>query len=316
MSSRRTRKLTTQTAGRNILRHRTQEILHADAGADAEAEAASPRFAVVNLRNNLSEINNAISPRQRQFNLENASYAAAQAEMKRAYEITDKDKRAGSTTSSHTADDSILQRQKLQGWMYEWLGALQEKLKKDIQAMKERNGGDASEEVPNMTTGTRGMKEDTLVLYLSLLPLDKLALITIIELMRQAGSHGVADGMKSLRGFLAVGKAIETEYRAETIKTVAGVDSPQWLRTLDPQTQKPTRQLVGSVWRKLGKQLDQPDGERQVMDTETEEDLRAVWTPAWSQMTQLGLGSYLVDALLQVAKVDRTAMDPATGERM
>jgi DNA-directed RNA polymerase len=167
-----------------------------------------------------------------------------------------------------------------------------------------------------MTTGTRGMKEDTLVLYLSLLPLDKLALITIIELMRQAGSHGVADGMKSLRGFLAVGKAIETEYRAETIKTVAGVDSPQWLRTLDPQTQKPTRQLVGSVWRKLGKQLDQPDGERQVMDTETEEDLRAVWTPAWSQMTQLGLGSYLVDALLQVAKVDRTAMDPATGERM
>jgi DNA-directed RNA polymerase len=151
---------------------------------------------------------------------------------------------------------------------------------------------------------------------MSLLPVDKLALITILEIMRMSGSGGIADGMKALRGMLAVGKAVETEYRAETIKNVAGVDSPHWLRAIDPQTQKPSRALVSSVWRNLGNQLKEGKEGADEADRQLEHDLRTVWTPAWSQMVHLGLGSYLVESLLSVAKVQRSGKDPVTGEQV
>lgn len=257
-----------------------------------------------------------MSPRERQKNLENASHTAAQDELRRSHEMLNKEKKISSSGGA-VQDDVMLQRQRLQSWMYEWLGALKEKLEEDVQRMRDRLSEDPEpEKVLLHTSAQSGMKEDVLSLYLTLLPVDKLALITIIEIMRQAGSHGVSDGMKALRGMLAVGKAIETEYRAETIKTVAGVDSPQWLRTLDHQTQKPTRQLVGSVWKKLGKQLNETGVDGEGLGREMEQDLRAVWTPNWSQMTHLGLGSYLVKTLLSVAKVSRTARDPVTQELM
>jgi DNA-directed RNA polymerase len=256
------------------------------------------------------------SPRERQKNLEQASLSAAENELRRSHEMLHNEKKP-SPNGGAIQDDVMLQRQRLQGWMYEWMGALKTQLAEDIQKMRDRTSGNEDSPISSSTgTLSGGMKEDVLSLYLTLLPVDKLALITIIELMRQAGSHGVSDGMKALRGMLAVGKAVETEYRAETIKTVAGVDSPQWLRTLDHQTQKPTRQLVGTVWKKLGKQLNDPSAAGGALARDMERDLRAVWTPAWSQMTHLGIGSYLVKTLLGVAKVSRSATDPMTGEQV
>jgi DNA-directed RNA polymerase len=214
-----------------------------------------------------------------------------------------------------------LQKERLQAWMYKWLGALTDQLRADIEAMRQRQEAISPNKLtigPQSYSAGAGLKESALVLYLSLLPVEKLALITILEIMRMSGSGGIADGMKALRGMLSVGKAVETEYRAETIKNVAGVDSPHWLRTIDPQTQKPSRALVGSVWRNLGKQLKEGQDKESTdaVDRQLESDLRTVWTPAWSQMVQLGVGSYLVDALLSVAKVQRTGTDPMTGGRV
>lgn len=286
---------------------------NAEAEEGVNVPTPEPRFAVTNLRNTLAELGKSVNPRERQINLERASYDAAAKELERSYELLAR----GKKSTGPGSDDAVLHRQHLQSWMHEWLGALKAKLEEDVQGMRQRLLVEGPSDAPqNYTNGSGGMKEDVLSLYLTLLPVDKLALITIIEIMRQAGSHGVADGMKALRGMLAVGKAIETEYRAETIKSVAGVDSPQWLRTLDQQTQKPNRQLVGAVWRKLGKQLDEGVTDGPGLDKQMEEDLRAVWTPAWSQMTHVGLGSYLVKTLLGVATVSRSAVDPITGERM
>jgi DNA-directed RNA polymerase len=205
--------------------------------------------------------------------------------------------------------------------MYTWLGDLSAKLRKDMEDMRQRQdtvppGGGRRKEGAQSYTSTSGLREGSLLLYMSLLPVDKLALITILEIMRMSGTGGIADGMKALRGMLAVGKAIETEYRAETIKNVAGVDSPHWLRAIDPQTQKPSRVLVSNVWHSLGKQLKEGKESADEADRQLEHDLRAVWTPAWSQMVQLGLGSYLVESLLSVAKVNRFGKDPVTGEQV
>ena len=53
---------------------------------------------------------------------------------------------------------------------------------------------------------------------MSLVKPEKLSLITILELMHLQGSGGVAEGMKTARALLAVGKAVEIEYKAEMCK--------------------------------------------------------------------------------------------------
>lgn len=54
--------------------------------------------------------------------------------------------------------------------------------------------------------------------FLQLLKADKLSAITIMEMMRQNGTGGIIDGMKTTRGIMAIGKAVESEYNAEQIK--------------------------------------------------------------------------------------------------
>ncbi|OWT39669.1 DNA-directed RNA polymerase, mitochondrial [Cryptococcus neoformans] len=268
------------------------------------------RFAIANLRQALSAIDSSSIPINRQRALENASLQAARAELE---ESAKRIQAAG--------DTSTLQRSVLQSWMHAWLGELTVELEKRIASMQAEI--DALPEskaavTPPKYSATARMKPQVLLMYLSLLPVDKLALITILEIMRMSGSGGIADGMKVLRGMVAVGKAVETEFRAETIKNVAGVDSYHWLKTIDPQTQKPSRQLIGSVWKKIGEQANQAkrvgknEGGRILPPNH--DDMQDIWTPAWSRMIQLGVGSELVDALLKVAKVERTAKDRNTGE--
>ena len=54
--------------------------------------------------------------------------------------------------------------------------------------------------------------------FLNLLTPEKLSLITITELMNLHGSGGVLDGMKTARALLSVGRAVESEYKAEMCK--------------------------------------------------------------------------------------------------
>lgn len=198
--------------------------------------------------------------------------------------------------------------------MHDWYGALTVRLRDDVSTLRQKLEGKEFHVSDVKTTTSVGMKEQTLLLYLTLLPPEKLALITVLEVMRMSGSGGVSDGMKALRGMIAVGRAVETEYRAETIKNVAGVDSPHWLRTIDQTTQRPTRALVTQAWQRLGNSVmsDKPGSPSN--DPAIEAEWKSVWTPNWSQNTHLGVGGFLLDALLEVAKITRRGRDPLTGE--
>src|SRR3979411_2541249 len=54
--------------------------------------------------------------------------------------------------------------------------------------------------------------------FLKLLPAEKLSVITILELMRLHGSSGIADGMKTARALIDVGRAVEMEWNAVLMK--------------------------------------------------------------------------------------------------
>ncbi|KAL7424567.1 DNA-directed RNA polymerase [Cryptotrichosporon argae] len=265
-------------------------------------QAPTERFAISNLRTALESISGAQLAYNRQTKLEAAAYDAARKELEHAAALLH------AVGDGSAGDAAALQRRQLQAWMHEWLGALTARLRADISAMGERvrsapEAGQFDADAPKWKA-TSTIKESTLELYLGLLPADKLALITILELMRMVGAGGITDGMKILRGCTAVGRAVENEYRADTIRNVAGADSSEWLATIDPQTQKPSRMLISTVWSRLGKQLKDREG------SEAYEDLKAVWTPPWTQQAQVAVGSYLISSLLEVAKVQRSVTGP------
>lgn len=268
------------------------------------------RFVIKNLRSTLENINAPMTSFNRQMQLERASYEAAERELQQAAKDLED---AG---QKHVVEAQRLQRDLLQAHMFRWQQDLAAALDKDIARMRAdvaNDGMDAADARAPKWTSASKMKESTLLLYLDVLPAKRLALITILELMRMVGSGGIPDGMKMLRGVLSVGRAVEAEHRADTIRNVAGSDSAVWARTLDPQTHKPSRSSVSSVWNQIGREkegeaLMQPAGGSAMSD------LRSVWTPPWSQMVQVNVGAYLVETLMNVAKVPRHGTDPMTGE--
>jgi len=245
-------------------------------------------------------------PINRQRELERASLDAARVELEQSAKAFEK-----LNVDSVTA--SYLQRQRLQAWMHKWLGLLTERLTADLAAMKERVDSISVLNTSRTSWASKGsaMAESNLLLYLTLLPPERVALIVVLEAMRTIGAGGVTDGFKASRGLMGIGKAVETEYRAETIRSVAGVDSSHWLRIIDPNTQKPSRLLIGSLWRSIGRQIQTTDPSENL-----EQDWRSVWTPSWSSAVHTDVGGFLMAALIDVAKVDRTGEDPMTREKM
>ena len=134
--------------------------------------------------------------------------------------------------------------------------------------------------------------------FLSLVKADKLSLITILELMRLHGSGGVTDGMKTARALIAVGKAVEGEYKA------------QMCRKNKIQVHNHTKAPEHSIFSHFGyRDLHA----RRVAAAKYMEDAEE-WTSDWSQKLRVKVGSILVDNLMEAATVERTAVDKRTGE--
>ncbi|KAI0299035.1 hypothetical protein B0F90DRAFT_1730231 [Multifurca ochricompacta] len=185
--------------------------------------------------------------------------------------------------------DSVLKKQDLQLWMWQWHQLLQARLKEDIELLIEEEAKTAP-----------GQKRQTQPLgpFLSLVKSDKLSLITILEIMRLQGSGGVADGMKTARGLVSVGKAIELEYKAQMCKK-NNITVPSTARTGE----------AGFFSRYSYHNLHA----RRVTARKFMEDAEE-WTSDWTQILRVRVGSFLVDRLMDVAKVIRTGTNKRTGE--
>lgn len=272
------------------------------------------RFSIHNLRETLEPLGRAAPAIVRQRALEDSAMQAAIRELKYAQE----------QMSDPRAKSSTLAQNQLQSWMYEWLQDLQTYLKTEIEAMTERvaaerraSGADDPEsgKAENINLGHSGghrqAKENILVMYLSVLSPEKLALITILEMMRGIGGMGITDGMKAVRAMSQVGKGVETEYQADTIRSLSGVDSRMWQNVLDDTTQQPQPRMISSTWNKIGKGVRAGETLRA-----GEVDWSEVWTPSWTLRAHLDVGSWLVEACMKVAKVKRTAVHPKTGDQV
>jgi DNA-directed RNA polymerase len=134
--------------------------------------------------------------------------------------------------------------------------------------------------------------------FLSLVKPEKISLITIHEIMRLQGTGSVTNGMKTARALLQVGKAVENEYKAQMCKK--------------NNIQIPTQPRAGEhdYFSRFGyKDL----YARRVAARKYMQDAEE-WTADWSQLLRVRVGSILVDALMSVATVTRTATNKRTGQ--
>lgn len=128
--------------------------------------------------------------------------------------------------------------------------------------------------------------------FLKLLPTSKLALIPILELMRLQGSGGVADGMKTTRALLTVGRAVEMEYHSEVLRK----NPRHFANARQTQNTLGSRGLINMAARKEIRELQA----RQAADGIESQ------IPRWTQTIRARVGSFLVQWLQEVATVKRS----------
>ncbi|TIA84077.1 hypothetical protein E3P92_00234 [Wallemia ichthyophaga] len=250
----------------------------------------------------------AADPAARQRLLEESAYETAKARFE--HEMNELEK-AGVATA--------LSGQPLQKLMWEWW----KKLSVLIGEKLDRN----------MHLETHKTKEDKFINeispFLSLLSSEKMALITVLEILRLSGTGGIAEGMKTTRALLSVGKAVENEHHAEILKSKHGVS----LKGVEADAKQVKRKLRYFDHKKAEKELDLKSPEftgliDEAMGTSTpdehfayphdiaseralarvhEERMNRAWTPNWSQMIRIKVGSFLVDSLMECATITRIA---------
>ena len=170
----------------------------------------------------------------------------------------------------------------LQQLMWHWHLALQGRIRTEIERI-------VNEENPELMSPIGP--------FLTLVRPEKLSLLTILEIMRLQGSGGVLQGMKMTRALVAVGKAVENEYKAEMCK-LHDIPIPQFAKRNE------------AFFTKFGyNHLHQ----RRVAAAVTSEDGEG-WTATWTQVARAKVGAVLVECLMDVAQVERTSVKSETGE--
>ncbi|TFK67999.1 DNA/RNA polymerase [Pluteus cervinus] len=269
---------------RPVLRPKRGENSDAEESTDAQNEMP---FNLENLRRHLAQVTLArrvlpddMSARQKL--LEESVYDVAVERLKHETE---------SLAKVGLDSQAPFMQANLKRWMWDWHTKLRTRLEQEV-----KNIVAAEERSPPKHHAALGP-------YLSLVNSEKLSLITILEVMKLQGSGGMYDGMKTARALITVGKAVEVEYKA------------QICRRNDIQIPSSPARAPGGGSVDIGffsalgyRNLQQRRvaAARHMTDGES-------WTAAWSQPVRSKIGGILVDCLMDVASVVRTAVDKNTG---
>ncbi|KAK0542748.1 DNA-directed RNA polymerase, partial [Tilletia horrida] len=247
-------------------------------GMTPNADGLVEPFNLTNLKENLSVVAESrkmfSDPYDRQDWLEISSIEAAQKRLAR------EDQNLQELGLSQAA---ALKSKPLQALMWTWYQALQSRLKAEIERLSQSE---------NKKTG-----QTDVLPFLKLLPLHKLALLPILEMMRITGAMGLAgDGVRTTRTLIAIGKAVESE-----ALTYALSQNPRMHAQLKEQQRKLQAQGI----------LD-PETRQEVarlgMQSTPENTLEEIM-PKWTQGVRARVGGLLVQLVLETAKVHRSKVD-------
>ncbi|KZO97648.1 DNA/RNA polymerase [Calocera viscosa TUFC12733] len=178
-----------------------------------------------------------------------------------------------------------MQKTRLKNWMWEWYQTMIERLDNEIPTLEEQESVKSS-----VHTSLGTYLHGGIAPYLRLLATDKMATMTITELLRY--SCGMEGGVRTTRAAVSLGRAIEIEHDAEV--------------NMASRANEPNAVLTSSE----GGLTELAAIRRAARETT---DL-SEHVPEWTQAIRARVGSFLLDALMDVATVSRTGRRPSTGE--
>lgn len=176
-----------------------------------------------------------------------------------------------------------IKKTKIQAWMWEWYTKLQERIKHDIKVLRAAEAkGEGS---------TRFGPRPPLAPFLACLSPNTLAMLTIMEIMSLQGAGGISEGMKMARALMEVGRAVEAEYQSRLLRK----HKVQWNNARPGNVVLSSTGLSALIERRS--QAAKAEDAQPKMPTVLE----------WTADLRVKVGGILVDALLDVATVKRTA---------
>ncbi|MCO5585164.1 hypothetical protein L7F22_039096 [Adiantum nelumboides] len=182
---------------------------------------------------------------------------------------------------------SSMQSKKLQRWMWEWYSKLSKALTADLERIR-TNALNAEK----FTTGSKGGMELEIYPFLALVPVKRLAIVTILELIRTQGM--AVNGIKTAMALVSIGKQIEAESYASQLNKTSDFSKAKDIHALFKRngiTDKRTRNKLREMMEK----------EKQSSDSTA--------LPDWTSPIRIRAAAYLVEKLMEVAKVKRAASD-------
>ncbi|ORZ23659.1 hypothetical protein BCR42DRAFT_447312 [Absidia repens] len=152
--------------------------------------------------------------------------------------------------------------------------------------------------------------------FLTLLPVEKLSIITILELLRLHNSSGIADGMKTARAVIDVGKAVEMEYNATYMKrNNKGLRGGYNIQNMSANG----KEFNMAVQKALNKQQEDEAATEASISMDNKNDgvqSSDIWNPVWPSSIRAKVGSVLTSLLIESAKIPVPSYNPDTGEKI
>ncbi|CAE6464323.1 unnamed protein product [Rhizoctonia solani] len=284
----------------NITVPEVEPVQVTKAGPDGAVTSDLP-YNLQSLRKNLETVQSSPDAAvwARQLELETSAYDTTIERLQREMEELEKLELGAATR---------LKNPTLQTWMYQWLQATEVQLEANIKALAIKE--------QSTKPSTSNPIDAPLTPFLRLLDTPKLAMITILELMRLHGTGGISEGMKTSRALVAVGRAIETECLAvwskkRGVKLEDVASAPRSLKTKKGKKPK----VLLDVAKTKGSATDVGLNEaEQPTEVPIEAESPIVTNmdssmPEWTQVVRVRVGSFLVDALMASAMVERNGLD-------
>ncbi|PWN33314.1 DNA/RNA polymerase [Meira miltonrushii] len=182
---------------------------------------------------------------------------------------------------------SSMQGKRLQQWMWEWYNKLVKALTTDMERIRK-----IVQTAERFTDGSRPRMEAEIYPFLALVPVKRLAIVTILELIRTQGM--AVNGIKTAMALVNIGKQIEAETYAAQLQKSSDFSKAKDIHALfkrngitDQRTRDKLREMI----------------QKEKQSSET------VALPDWTSPIRIRAAAYLVEKLMEVAKVKRTASD-------
>ncbi|KAH9461338.1 hypothetical protein Pst134EA_017647 [Puccinia striiformis f. sp. tritici] len=217
----------------------------------------------------------------RQMVLEYAGYDSAEAEWFTGHqEIKDKGVGFGNGAGG----------QVLQAWMYEWW----ESLKIWFDSLEINENGDILD--------SNKLKIESDLKFIKVLDSSLISKVSVVEVVREMSNSTINDGSKSIGLFINLGKAIENEWYAQTIKSIPELNQ-KLLNSIKLTSQDTSHDLMQS------KSIDH--SVRKIWRTEVQnyqEELKVIHGENfdWTIQQRSKVGALVMRGLLETAKITRS----------